>query len=211
MGEDGKTGWLMAISPLKDEQRSIKEVRRPWKCIACKFSTTSPELLAAHMISVHWDENWRHKEDFLLNVVTEDSLPQNPFTQHLQLQVSHPQPQAWPALTYGPSPRRSPIPGLAGQGGPKLDDLAVGSLLSASVYAKATNTPARGDDSLPHTEIEEPLLYLPALPRVLLPAKSLPLFVSPRLVTALGQDFCLGSTLLGKQATMDKQEAGLRS
>ena len=38
-----------------------KVMRRPWKCPIYKLSTTSPGLLATHMIAVHWDENWNFK------------------------------------------------------------------------------------------------------------------------------------------------------
>ena len=50
------TGKGVAIR--QGSKNTIKAVRRPWKCNICKFLTTTPELLAAHMISGHWDEHW---------------------------------------------------------------------------------------------------------------------------------------------------------
>ena len=178
--------------------------------MVCKFSTTSPEVLAAHIISAHWDKNWRFKkEDLHLIAITGDSQPQGPLTQHLQLQCSPPQPQAWPAPTYSPvqnpssgrlqlppgglqrpltlgpptspSSRQSQLsgviqtPGLAGPEVPRLEGLAMASLLSAPEYAKATSTPAKMDDFRPYTGIEKHHLYLLVLPLFLLLVKTLPL------------------------------------
>ena len=37
---------------------TTKDSGRPWHCIMCKLSTTSPEPLAIHMISNHWEDSW---------------------------------------------------------------------------------------------------------------------------------------------------------
>ena len=37
---------------------TTKDSGRPWHCIMRKLSTTSPEPLAIHMISNHWEDSW---------------------------------------------------------------------------------------------------------------------------------------------------------
>ena len=55
-GDSG--GWE---DKLEIKDNGSKAVRRQWKCKFCKFSTTSLEFLTAHMIAVHWYENWNLK------------------------------------------------------------------------------------------------------------------------------------------------------
>ena len=57
------TGSQEKMITREKTNNTTKNAGRPWHCIMCKFSTTSPEPLAAHMISNHWEDSWTIRID----------------------------------------------------------------------------------------------------------------------------------------------------